>query len=170
MSEIQWLIAREIPRLRRYARALTRDADNADDLVQDCVERAIRKRHLWKQTGSIRNWLYRILYREFVNQSVRRKRRDRHIAEEEHPMDPLADPPQEETMSFRNVAEALYCLPSDQRAAIMLIAVEGLTYSDAATVLGIEIGTLRSRLFRGREKLKVVFSPDETKAPLRRVK
>ena len=72
MDDVKWAIAREIPHLRRYARALLRDADAADDLVQECLERALTKRHLWRRKGSLRSWLFRIVYTQFLNGRGRR--------------------------------------------------------------------------------------------------
>src|SRR5262245_50163644 len=74
MDELQWLIAREIPHLHRYARTLLRDTDAADDLVQDCLERALRKRQLWRRQGSMRSWLFRMLYHVFLNTTNTRRR------------------------------------------------------------------------------------------------
>ena len=170
MDETKWLIAREIPRLRRYARALVGDPVEADDLVQDCLERAIRKRHLWTRRGSLRNWLYRMLYNLFVNQSAKRNRDRRRL-----PLDDagagLARPAaQEERVMFREVVSAMRGLSDEHRAAIVLTAVEGLPYDEAADVLGIPVGTLRSRLSRGRERLRALYVAPTGKATLRRVK
>lgn len=179
LSETKWLIAREIPRLRRYALALTGDPAAADDLVQDTLERAIRKRHLWRRRGSIRAWLYRILYHVFLNQAGHRKRAQAEIdldtASGAAPA--LSERPRHDArLVCRDVTEAMLELPADQRAAIALTAVEGLAYDEAAEALGIPIGTLRSRLSRGREQLRVLYAGEgeesgERQAPrLRRVK
>lgn len=179
MSETKWLIAREIPRLRRYALALTGDPAAADDLVQDTLERAIRKRHLWRRRGSIRAWLYRILYNVFLNQAGRRKRAQAEIDIEAAPDTASAlneRPRHDARLVCRDVAEAMLELPADQRAAIALTAVEGLAYDEAAEALGVPIGTLRSRLSRGREQLRALYAgegdePGDEQAPrLRRVK
>ena len=150
-----WLIAEEIPRLRRYARTLTRDAAAADDLVQDALERAMRKWALWRRRGSLRAWLYRLLYNVFLNQLARARRRGVEVAVEETPA--LSAPPRQEDAAFcREIAAAMAALPADQRAALALTAVEGLSYDEAADVLGVPVGTLRSRLFRGRETLRAL--------------
>lgn len=173
MSETKWLIAREIPRLRRYALALVGNPAAADDLVQDTLERAIRKRHLWSRRGSLRGWLYRILYNVFLNQSGRRRRAQAEVDLDAAPPDtrPLAVRPRHDArLICRDIAEAMQALPAGQRAAIALTAVEGLSYDEAAEVLGVPIGTLRSRLSRGRDRLREIYS-GETEAPvLRRVK
>ncbi len=169
MDETRWLIAREIPRLRRYALTLERDPDAADDLVQDTLERALRKRHLWTRRGSIRSWLYRIQYTVFINRRPKRLREIREL-----PLDdsaPAAVPAQQEQRLFCNdIASALHSLPDEQRAAIGLTAVEGLSYEEAAHALGIPIGTLRSRLSRGREALRGAFRPRQDRPQLKRVK
>lgn len=171
-DEVKWLMAREIPRLRRYALALTNNSDAADDLVQDCIERAIRKRHLWKQRGSMRAWLYRILYNVFINQSTHRNRVRRHVDLDEMDGSLSETARQEDRVACQDIAAAMQRLPPDQRAAIVLTAVEELSYDEAAGVLGIPIGTLRSRLSRGRERLRELYA-DPEQAPatsLRRVK
>jgi RNA polymerase sigma-70 factor (ECF subfamily) len=170
LDEVKWLMAREIPRLRRYALALVHSPDAADDLVQDCLERAIRKRHLWQRRGSIRSWLYRILYNIFINQSAARQRRNRQIPIEDMAVQPAMPASQEDRLVCLDVAHAMQCLPDDQRAAVALVAIEGMSYDEAAHVLGVPIGTLRSRLSRGRERLRVVYVPTSEQQPLRRVK
>jgi RNA polymerase sigma-70 factor (ECF subfamily) len=156
MDELKWLIAREIPHLRRYALALLRDPDAADDLVQDCLERALRKRHLWRRHGSMRSWLVRILYTVFLNAKKTRWRDKLTV-----PLETIAPtlgvlPRQEKYVECCDIAEALAHLPDPQYAAIMLIALEGLSYDEAAWILGVPIGTLRSRLSRGRETLRTL--------------
>ena len=170
MDEVKWLIAKEIPPLRRYALALADTPAAADDLVQDCLERAIRKRHQWKRHGSIRSWLYRILYNVFLNQTAQRNRERREFDIDELSA-PLTEPPrQENQVIFREIAAAVWQLPKEQRAAIMLTALEGLSYDEAAEIIGVPIGTLRSRLSRGREKLRELCFPETRHANLRRVK
>lgn len=170
MDEVKWLIAREIPRLRRYALALTDSPAAADDLVQDCLERAIRKRHQWHRHGSIRGWLYRILYTVFLNQDAQRKKAKMQVDIDEftHVIDQPAR--QEQELVCKDIAAAMQALPEDQRAAIALTAVEGLSYDEAAEVLGVPIGTLRSRLARGRDKLRDLYVAPLPAATLRRVK
>jgi len=170
VDETKWLMAKEIPRLRRYALALVNDAAEADDLVQDCLERAIRKRHLWKRRGSLRSWLYRILYNVFINQSARRNRIRRQITLEAANIVPSEPARQEKQIVYREIAAAMQNLSKEHRAVIVLTAVEGLPYDEAATVLGIPIGTLRSRLSRAREKLRAIYVEPEAGVSLRRVK
>ena len=170
MDELKWLIAREIPHLRRYALALRRDPDAADDLVQDCVERALRKRHLWRRRGSMRSWLFRILYTIFLNTNKKRRRDQQTI-----PLDALAftlaaSPSQELYVECGEMARVLAQLPEQQYTAIMLIALEGFSYDEAAWILGIPIGTLRSRLYRGREALRMWGAETVRPGRVKRVK
>jgi RNA polymerase sigma-70 factor (ECF subfamily) len=169
-DDVKWLIAREIPHLRRYARALVHDRSLADDLVQDCLERAIRKRHLWKRHGSIRSWLYRVLYNVFLNQRTQRTRILRQTPIESLQSAPSVPARQEQQMACRDISDAMGLLPSEQRAAIALTAIEGLSYDEAAQALDIPIGTLRSRVSRGRDRLRVLYVQPENPIRLRRVK
>lgn len=160
MDDIQELIVREIPQLRKFALSLTKSPYAADDLVQDGLERAIRKRHLWKRHGSIRGWLFRVMYNVFINQGAQRKRRDGQLDIDEMVDAPSVAAVQVKRLEVRDVSTALKYLPEDQRAAIVLTAVEGFSYDEAADILDVPIGTLRSRLFRGRETLRVQCQPD----------
>jgi len=171
VDEVAWLMAREIPRLRRYALALAGEPAAADDLVQDSLERAIRKRHLWQRYGSIRAWLYRILFNVYLNQRTQRTQRQRQLPLE-GVADALAVPaPQEHRIDCTDIATAMHDLPDEQRAAILLTALEGLSYDEAAAILDIPVGTLRSRLSRGRDRLRALYRPADKRAQaLRRVK
>ena len=173
-SDVKWLISREIPHLRRYARALVRDRDEADDLVQDCLERAIRKRHQWRRHGSIRSWLFRTLYRTFVNGQVRRKRERAQVPVDgpgEGIDERLCEPPrQEDHVAWQDMAEALGRLPDSQRAAVLLVALEGMSYDEAADILAVPVGTVRSRLSRARETLRTTSVRRPGAIELRRVK
>lgn len=159
-DEVRWLMAREIPRLRRYALALTNDLAAADDLTQDCLERAIRKRHQLRKFGSLRVWLYRILYTTFLNQRRGLANLRPHLTIEDMPEAPSIEPSQEDAVSFREVTEAMMTLPPDQRAVMALVAVEGLSYDEAASALDLPIGTVRSRLSRAREALRIAYVGD----------
>ncbi len=144
-----------VPALRRYARALTHDPDLADDLVQDCLERAIRKRSLWRPSGSVRSWMFRILLN--VHRSDLRKRRRRPAS---FPIDilPGGDPPAPDAQSSRlalaDTARAMQELPSEQREVLLLVAVEGMSYTEVAEVLSLPLGTVMSRLGRARSSLR----------------
>lgn len=169
-EDLKWLIAREIPHLRRYAALLEADPHRVDDLVQDCLERALRKKHLWRRQGRLRSWLFRLLYRQHIDRGrqLSRRRTVTRAAADEQPAVQL--PRQEHTVHARSIAAALQRLPEDQRAAIVLVGVEGFSYEEAAQILDVPIGTLRSRLSRGRDALRDSWSPQLSEPALRRVK
>ena len=154
MNDMLRLVEPAIPALRRYARALVRDRATADDLVQDCLERAISH---WNQRreGDPRPWLFTILHNLAVNQFRRSARRGRHIAIDEASEDDFGqDAVQEQKLMYQDVLDKLARLPEEQRAVLLLVAVEDLSYADTARVLDIPIGTVMSRLSRARERLQ----------------
>ena len=170
MDDVKWMIARQIPQLRRYALALTGSRDRADDLVQDCLERALRKRHLWTRRGSIRNWLLRLLQRSHVDQHRRRPRLEVEATTEVIDGAIAHPPDQERRAECRTIVEALDRLPEEQRAVILLVALEGCNYDEAAEILEVPIGTVRSRLSRGRQSLRELRAAPPEWPALRRVK
>jgi len=154
MSEFGRLVEREIPRLRRYARALTRNAERADDLVQETLLRAISKRHLWQMGTDLRAWLFTIMHNQHVN-LVRRAVRDETAIDIEQVSTSLvaiSDPTA--SRQLHELERALGCLPEEQRAVILLVGLEGMSYEAAAQILNVPIGTVRSRLSRGRDELR----------------
>jgi len=154
MSDILHLVEPVIPALRRYARALVRNRAAADDLVQDCLERAISHWHR-RREGDPRPWLFTILHNLAVNHFRRSARRGTHITIDEANEDDFGqDAVQEQKLMYQDVLDKLARLPEDQRAVLLLVAVEDLSYADAAKVLDIPIGTVMSRLSRAREKLQ----------------
>jgi RNA polymerase sigma-70 factor (ECF subfamily) len=169
MERFDELVIEEIPRLRRYARALTGDAVRADDLVQDCLERAWSRRFLWIRHRGIRPWLFTIMHNIFVN-DIKRQKVAAKLMTAGDPEDlPGAHEPATSYLEIRDLDAALQQLPPDQRAAILLVGLEELRYRDAAGVLGVPIGTLMSRLSRGRARLRELLA-DDGKSSLRRVK
>jgi len=154
MTEIHKRIEAEIPRLRRYARALVRDAVSADDLVQECLTRALGKLHLWREGTDLRAWLFTILHNQYVNH-VRRSIRTGPTMTLAGVDLLLSQPANQATgLELRDLDKALGRLPADQRAVILLFGLEGLPYAEVGAVLGIPVGTVRSRLSRGRESLR----------------
>jgi RNA polymerase sigma-70 factor (ECF subfamily) len=147
------LIVAEIPRLRRYARALVRDGARADDLVQDCLERAWNRQHLWRDGGSLKSWLFTILHNLHANDARRLSREPATVAAENAPAG-AAPARQDERLAVEDIATALHRLSEEHRAVIMLVGVEQMTYEEAAGVLGVPVGTVMSRLHRGRERLR----------------
>lgn len=147
-------IEAEIPRLRRYARALTRDAVTADDLVQDCLTRALGKLHLWQEGSDLRAWLFTILHNQYVNHIRRSVREGATVAfNESEPMLSRA-PQQGKRLELRDLDRAIAKLPMEQRSVVLLVGLEGMRYEEVAAVLGVPVGTVRSRLSRGREALR----------------
>lgn len=170
-TEFESLLAQEVPHLRRYARALCGRPDAADDLVQDCLERALRKRRLWRPDGRLRSWLLRMLYRLYLN-ARKRGALERRTLDRARERAAEQTPPSavDERAECRDVIRALDDLPAEQRAAIVLVALEDVNYQEAAWILGIRVGTLRSRLSRGREALRHACGDSDSAPTLRRVK
>ncbi len=143
-----------IPRLRRYARALTGERIAADDLVQDTLERAWRKLHLFRTGTDLRAWLFTVMHNVFVNQV----RATRMVYANE---DELADLPElaceTDGLAMRDLDRAIRRLPDDQREVLLLVALEDMSYEEAARTLEIPIGTVMSRLSRAREKMRAMM-------------
>jgi RNA polymerase sigma-70 factor (ECF subfamily) len=147
-------IAACVPALRRYARALTHDRDRADDLVQDCLERAVRKRALFRPIGPVRTWLFTMLLNVYRNDLRHRRREPIALPLEELPAPLVAPDVSQDRLALADTARAMTALAHEQREALLLIVVEGLSYAEAAEVLGVPLGTLMSRLGRARETLR----------------
>ena len=157
------LIVPFIPNLRRYARALVGDRDGADDLVQDTLERAVRKFHLWRP-GDLRAWLFSIMHNVFVNQLKARRIAPEVDIDETQIAAPI---PTVTGIDVGDVQRALSCLAPEQREVLLLIALEDMTYADVSRALGIPIGTVMSRLSRGRERLRRAMNGEPVITPLR---
>jgi RNA polymerase sigma-70 factor (ECF subfamily) len=152
-----------IPALRRYARALTRDSDIADDLVQDTLVRALRSEHLF-HGDEVRSWLYTILTNLNRNRLRSLSRRPPLTPLEDNDAPDLAGP----EAGGRDIERALATLVEDQRHALLLVVLEGLSYREVADVQGVPIGTVMSRLARARVQIKNYL--DNGRPTLRRVK
>jgi RNA polymerase sigma-70 factor, ECF subfamily len=151
------LLEAYIPGLRRYAYALLRgDRESADDLVQDSLERALSCWHQRRADGELRGWIYTILYHRFVTDRRRQRRYAWHrsLAEVLEAEEPGVEGGQEEALAHRDLLRGFTELPEEQRLVLLLIAVEDFSYREAAGVLGLPIGTVMSRLSRGREHLR----------------
>jgi RNA polymerase sigma-70 factor (ECF subfamily) len=142
-----------IPRLRRFARSLVSDPAAADDLVQATLERALTHGGQRRKHDALQSWLFAILYRQFVDEH-RRAARWRRIAGLVAPDDEAGAPTPDQVFDARSALAKLARLPSEQRALLMLVSVEGLAYGEVAQVLGIPIGTVMSRLSRARQALR----------------
>lgn len=151
----------ELPRLRRYARALVRDADGADDLVQDCLERALSRLHQFRDGTNMRAWLFTIMHGVFVN-GLRRKP----VAAVD-PLDPMVEkrlftpPEQGHGLVMRDLEAALRRLPDEQREIVILIGLENMTYKQAAEIAGVPMGTVMSRLARARARLNELMGEED---------
>jgi RNA polymerase sigma factor (sigma-70 family) len=156
-----------IPRLRRYARALVGDRMTADDLVQDTLERAWAKLHLYRRGTDLRAWLFTVMHNVHVN----RIRATRAVDPLEDDMPELAQPQREpDALLVRDLDRAIARLPADQRAVLLLVTLEEMSYDEVARTLGIPIGTVMSRLSRAREKLRAMMAGQPVSAKLKVVK
>jgi len=152
MDDFAKNVEAQIPRLRRYARALTREDAQADDLIQDCLVRALAKKHLWQEGTDLRAWLFTILHNQHVN-GVRRSIREGTIVELSDTLPPVRrDAAQGDRLNLRDLDRAMALLPDEQRSVILLIGLEGMAYEQAAKIIGVPVGTIR--LSRGRNMLR----------------
>jgi RNA polymerase sigma-70 factor (ECF subfamily) len=165
MNDFGRLIEAEIPRLRRYARALTRDVARADDLVQSCLARALAKQHLWQPGTDLRAWLFTILHNQHVNDVRRSVREGVAVAIEEMAPVLSVGPRATAALELRDLEAAIAKLAPEQRQVILLVGLEGMQYEEVALILGVPVGTVRSRLSRGREQLRRLMDMGEEAAP-----
>ena len=161
-------ILAEIPRLRRYARAMIGDRASADDLVQDTLERAWSRLHQWRTGSDMRAWLFGIMHNLRVDQLRRHKVATQSLDESDHDTPVRAN--QTDGIELRELEYALRQLPEEQREILLLIALEEMSYADIAAMLNIPVGTVMSRLSRGRERLRLIMSGGQGVARLRVVR
>ncbi len=147
-----------LPRLRRFARNLARNPHDADDVVQIALERALLKLDQWRRDARLDSWLFKIVRNAWIDELRSRGRRDRMFLPAEAGEN-VGDATLDREADLMSVQSAMAKLPEDQRTAVSLVLVEGLSYKDAAEVLDIPIGTLTSRLARGREALQALLVP-----------
>ena len=144
-----------LPRLRRYARALTGDVNRADDLVQDTLERALAKLDLWQPGSDLRAWLFTLMHNLLVIQ-IRVRRPQETVMEEA--LDEPVSGGQMEALAARDIHTALAQLPEEQREVLLLVGLEQFGYAEAAQVLGVPTGTVMSRLSRARERMRQMLA------------
>lgn len=163
------LLEAHIPGLRRFARALLRgNQEHADDIVQDSLERALSNWHRRRLDADLRSWVYTIVYNRFLTE----KRRQRqyaafHLLGECRDQDmPTVEGGQGSALLHRDLLRGFEELPQEQRTVLLLVGVEDFSYKDAARILGVPIGTVMSRLSRGRERLRQYMNGDGAKADL----
>jgi RNA polymerase sigma-70 factor (ECF subfamily) len=157
MNEFGRLLEQEIPRLRRYAFALTRNMSRADDLVQDTLVRAIAKQGCWQWGTNLRAWLFTLMHNQNVNGARRSAREGMAVEFDDKWPFPTAATDPAAGLSLRDLDRALARIPEERREVILLIGLEELSYKEAATILDVPIGTIRSRLSRGREALRTLM-------------
>ena len=162
-------ILAEIPRLRRYAYVLLRDQASADDLVQDSLERALSRQNLFQPGTNLRAWLFTIMHNLHVNAVIKARRAPpsgtTNDAAESHRS--AVEPSQGDHLMLRDLERALGALSEEQRSVVLLVGVEGLTYAETAAVLEVPVGTVMSRLARGRNRLRSVMNGEDQDPPER---
>jgi RNA polymerase sigma-70 factor, ECF subfamily len=151
-------ILAQIPHLRRYARALLGDRARAEDLVQDCLERAWGRLHLWREGSNLRTWLFTIMHNLHANHARTASRRPQTVPMDESGLAAPTRAAQEDGLEVASIEVALAQLSDEQRQVILLVGLEGMSYQEAASVLGVPIGTVMSRLHRGRERLRQLLT------------
>lgn len=168
MDDRRRAILEEIPRLRRYARALLRDRDRADDLVQDCLERALGHLENWRSGESPRKWLFTIMHHLFVDQMRKDKRRGESAMLSLDGAEAMSvQSHQFEDAAAREVMQALQAISPERRAAILMVSVEGFSYAEASAILGVPAGTLMSRIARGRDDLRALLDDGARRRAIR---
>jgi RNA polymerase sigma-70 factor (ECF subfamily) len=161
MPDFNDLLESQIPRLRRYSRALTRDTQRADDLVQDTLVRALMKQDRWEPGTNLRAWLFTLMHNQFVNNVRRANRETGTIDIDDVSSSLVATTDPTASRQLYELERALGQLAAEQREVILLVGLEGFSYEDAAKILAVPVGTVRSRLSRGRESLRRQFGIEE---------
>lgn len=156
------LVEPHIPSLRRYAMVLLRyDEDRSDDLVQDCLVRAMSRWHLWRRPENLRAWLFTILHNIYVN-DVQKAAAQPNVIELQEYLPGISVPPeQSDGLVLREVAQSVQRLPDEQKQILLLIGLEGFSYEEAAQITGVPEGTVKSRLSRARRKLREMLEDGE---------
>ena len=167
MNDFGRRVEGKIAQLRRYARALTHDVTHADDLVQDCLTRAIAKQHLWQPGTDLRAWLFTILHNQYVSDLRRSARGGTNVLIEDAEPALTIQPNAIHALQLRDLEAAMARLAPEPRQVILLIGLEGMSYDEAAVLLDIPIGTVRSRLSRGRSQLRLLMGMDSQRRPER---
>jgi RNA polymerase sigma-70 factor, ECF subfamily len=165
MSDFCVLLESEIPRLRRYARALLRDTNRADDLVQDTLLRGLAKQHLWQPGTNLRAWLFTLMHNQHVNDVRQSTKQGTTVDLDDVSAFLVATTDPSASLQLRELQDAMARLPEEQREVVLLIGLEGLRYDEAAAILNVPIGTVRSRLSRARDSLRKLLDRDEEAVP-----
>jgi RNA polymerase sigma-70 factor (ECF subfamily) len=147
-----------MPALRRYAHALVKESQDQDDLVHDCLVHALTRLHTQRDDSSLRAWLFVIMHNLFISQWRHKRARGHTTILDETTVDASPLPPEQEHQTeLRQTLRTLYTLPEEQRQVLVLVAIEALSYAEVAQILGIPLGTVMSRLSRGRERLRRIM-------------
>jgi len=168
--KIQDELVEHVPRLRRYARALIHNHDLADDLVQDTLERALGRTEQFRPGSDLRAWLFSVMHNLFINQIRRASERVVHVSVDDDSVDEseyAVAPEQMRSLEMRDLDYALQRLPVEQREVVLLVGLEEMSYADVAIALDVPIGTVMSRLSRGRERLRALMAGSQSGARLR---
>ena len=160
LSQVQDQLVALLPRLRRFARSLTRHQADADDLVQTALERALMRLEQWQAGSRLDSWMFGIIHNAWIDEIRARRRRDRVMTAQEAG-EHVADAASEAPIQRLSIQAAFEQLDEEQRAAVLLVLVEGLSYKEAAGVLNVPMGTLSSRIARGRENLEALLGGRE---------
>jgi RNA polymerase sigma-70 factor, ECF subfamily len=156
---LQSRILELLPKLRRFARSLTRNPHDADDLLQGALERALTHLEQWQADTRLDSWLYTIVKHAWIDELRSRARRERTF-EDAGQAEAVPDP-RGDASGTLSVDQAMACLPEDQRLAVALVLIEGLPYKEAAQIIEVPMGTLTSRLARGRQALQQLLDPGD---------
>ena len=157
MSSVSENIEQHIPYLRNFARALTRNVVAADDLLQECLTRALLKQHLFAEGTNLRAWLTTIMHNLHVNELRRRGRAEVLFDPSEIPTTVVAEPNQDSYMMLRAAERALQAMPEKQRLALELVKIEGLSYEEASAQMGLPVGTVKSRANRAQKAMHALM-------------
>jgi len=171
--DIRDQLIEHVPRLRRYARALIHNNDLADDLVQDTLERALGRTDMFKAGTDLRAWLFTIMHNVFANQVRKSSARAVHVSVDDESFveaEFAVKADQTRSLEIRDLDYALQRLPAEQREVVLLVGLEEMSYADVALALDIPIGTVMSRLARGRERLRSLLAGTQPGAKLQVVR
>lgn len=157
MTKINWNknFADELPHLVRYAKALTRNRHLAEDLIQDCLERAWNKRRLWDRKRKLRPWLFTIMHNQYINQVKKLEKKFTHIPLDTSMIEENIDPIR--LLKIRDLNNAMDKLSPKYRVILLLVTIESFSYKEVSEITNLPIGTVMSRLYRAREKLRLLM-------------
>ena len=166
MQDISALLTAHLPHLERYALHLTRNPTEADDLVQDCAERALLKSDLFEAGSNCRAWLFAIMHNLFLNRARRRRVADHHLAELQSRLSRVAPPAQHAAIMLSRTLDAIATLSQEEREALLRLGAQPFSYREISAASGVPINTLKSRGFRARSHLRRIVTGSEADEPV----